>query len=225
MVVKTRSKMRKTYEYPRPAVAADIAVFTLIDGRLHVLLIKRGQEPDKGMWALPGGFLHDDETLDQCAARELEEETRLACGYLQQFGIYSEPKRDKRWVISVAYVALVPWDSYSDFDVVGSSDADEADWFDLERCPKLAFDHKQILKDARAALSEYIRDELLPVGLLPDSFTLGQLKVVHDAVGGEKTDLPNFRRQMVESGLIERTGETVTTGAHRPAALYRMIRR
>src|SRR5262245_47560098 len=126
-----------SYDYPRPAVASDIAVFTLRNGALHVALIRRGQQPYKGMLALPGGFLRRDEDLYACAARELSEETGAQGAQLIHFGNFSAPDRDSRWVVSVAYLALV---SSEKVQLAAGSDAAHVEWIpmsELYQGPKL----------------------------------------------------------------------------------------
>jgi 8-oxo-dGTP diphosphatase len=132
------------YEYPRPAVSADIAVFRTISGKLQVLLVKRGRPPFKGMWALPGGFMEMDETLEQTAARELEEETGLKDIALQQFQTFSQVDRDPRTrVITTVFYGRATKENST---VKGGDDADKADWFPVDGLPPLGFDHRQIIE-------------------------------------------------------------------------------
>ena len=136
--------MSYTYKYPRPAVTADCVVITKDDSP-KVLLIERGADPFKGSWAFPGGFLNMDETTDQCAIRELEEETGVKIQELRQIGAYSKVDRDPRGrTITVAYLAVVD----SPCEVIGLDDAAKAQWFPLDALPKLAFDHDEIMRDA-----------------------------------------------------------------------------
>lgn len=137
-------KMAYTYEYPRPAVTADCIVMTR-ENDPKVLLIERGHEPFKGCWAFPGGFMNMDETTEQCAIRELEEETGLKVNEIKQIGAYSKVDRDPRGrTITVAYLALVD----KPLPVRGQDDAAKAQWFSIKNLPKLAFDHEEIMKDA-----------------------------------------------------------------------------
>lgn len=134
------------YRYPRPAVTADCAVFAEKDGRLHLLLIRRGAQPFKDCWALPGGFLNPDETAEEGAARELREETGIAPGGLRQLGAYTAPGRDPRgWVITVAFTCRAEMSAAK-----GGDDAREARWFPVDELPPLAFDHADIIRDALA---------------------------------------------------------------------------
>jgi 8-oxo-dGTP diphosphatase len=136
-----------TYQYPRPMVTVDIIAFTIQTDQLHVLLIQRAQEPFQGAWALPGGFVVMDESLEEAAGRELEEETGLQGVDLEQLQTYGEPDRDPRGrVISVAFCSLLP--STNIQHVHGGGDASQARWFPVQELPTLAFDHSQIITDA-----------------------------------------------------------------------------
>ena len=142
--------MPYTYKYPRPAVTADCIVITK-ETEPKVLLIQRGNEPYKGCWAFPGGFMDMDETTEECAIRELEEETGLVVGQVQQIGAYSKVDRDPRGrTITVAYLALID----SPVPIKGQDDAASAQWFPLSTLPPLAFDHAEIMRDAVKLLSE-----------------------------------------------------------------------
>jgi 8-oxo-dGTP diphosphatase len=137
--------MSYTYEYPRPAVTADCVVITK-ENEPKVLLIQRGNEPFKGQWALPGGFMNMDETTEQCAVRELEEETGLKVNKINQIGAYSKVDRDPRGrTVTVAYLAIIDKAEA----VKGGDDAAKAQWFPLSNLPELAFDHEEIMKDAK----------------------------------------------------------------------------
>ena len=141
--------MSYTYEYPRPAVTADCVVITK-ENKPKVLLIQRGNEPFKGQWAFPGGFMNMDETTEQCAVRELEEETGLKVSNIQQIGAYSKVDRDPRGrTVTVAYLALIEKPEA----VKGLDDAAKAQWFPISALPKLAFDHEEIMKDAKKLIS------------------------------------------------------------------------
>ena len=136
--------MSFTYKYPRPAITADCVVITR-EAEPKVLLIQRGDQPFKGGWAFPGGFMNMDETTEQCAIRELEEETGLVVSTLQQIGAYSKVDRDPRGrTVTVAYLARID----APLAVIGQDDADKAEWFPLSALPPLAFDHEDIMRDA-----------------------------------------------------------------------------
>ena len=144
--------MSYTYEYPRPAVTADCVVITK-EKEPKVLLIQRGNDPFKGCWAFPGGFINMDETIEQCAVRELEEETGLKVSNIQQIGAYSKVDRDPRGrTVTVAYLALID----NAEKVKGLDDAAKAQWFSLSQLPKLAFDHEDIMADALKLISRLL---------------------------------------------------------------------
>ncbi len=214
--------MPYSYDYPHPAVATDVALFTLRAAELNLLLIKRGLEPFAGRWALPGGFLGPDENLDACARRELREETGVAVGAadVHHFDNFSAPGRDPRpneRVISVAYLALLPSDQLAPR---ADTDAEDARWWPVRTLPALAFDHDEIAAAALAALRERAKAFEILLGLVPARFTLSQLQAAYDAVTGIASDKRNFSKAALASGAILETGELVR-GAHRPARLYR----
>ncbi|MDE6010739.1 MAG: NUDIX hydrolase [Muribaculaceae bacterium] len=190
-----------TYRYPRPAVTTDCVIFGFDGAGLQVLLVRRGNEPFKGRWALPGGFIHMDETLEQCARRELEEETHVDHVPLIELGAYSKVDRDPRErVVTVAYIALV---RPSDFRVMGGDDADEAAWFPVDDVPLLAFDHDEILHDARERLKEILRLRPVAFELVDKQFTVDDLRRVYEAVNNITYDRRNFHRKLMNSGLVE----------------------
>jgi 8-oxo-dGTP diphosphatase len=208
------------YEYPRAAVTTDICLFTVVEDDLKILLIRRGAEPFKGSWALPGGFLKETETLDECAARELQEETGVRGAHLEAFATFSEPKRDPRYrVVTAAYLALVP---EADHILAAGTDADDAQWHSIGKLPKLAFDHGNIIKTARQALVAKLEREPVVFALLPPRFTLTQAQRVYEAVEGQPLDKRNFRRSILAKEWIRETGE-MERGRQRPAMLYEAI--
>ena len=144
------------YKYPHPAVTTDCIIFGWDGKELKVLLIKRGREPFKGLWAFPGGFLNPDESATEGALRELKEETGLEEAYIQQFHTFSAPDRDPRErIISIAYVSLIPLK-----DVKGGDDASEARWYPIYALPSLAFDHEEMYRKALNHLKSNLRDFL-----------------------------------------------------------------
>ena len=206
------------YDYPRPAVAADIVILSLREGALQVLLVRRGGDPFRGRWALPGGFLQEDEDLDACARRETEEETGVRPGRILQFANFSQPDRDPRGrVISVAYLALL---RAEDVRLKAGTDANEAVWRPLDEAANLAFDHDAILEAALARLAAEARSDpafLFP--LLPAAFTLARLQSAFELATGRPADKRNFRKLVEESGRV-RPLEAFERGAHRPARLF-----
>lgn len=207
------------YDYPHPAVTVDVAIFTVVEDSLRILLIERKNPPHQGAWALPGGFVDIDESLKHAAWRELREETGINAAYLEQFYTFGHPRRDPRErVITVAYLALLPPDKLT---VEAGSDAERADWFDVRDLPELAFDHPKIIARALHTLAGRIADPGIVFQLLPEAFTLPALRRAIELIRGEPLDRRNFRKRMLKQGLIEPTGEVARRGAHRPAKLYR----
>lgn len=146
-----------TYDYSRPALTVDVVILQLQDNKPHVLLIQRAQPPFEGYWALPGGFVNMEESLENAAARELTEETGLKCVELEQFHTYGDPHRDPRGrVISVAYCTVLQ--SETIISIRGGGDAKEARWYPLADLPELAFDHRQIIQDAYDWVYDRIRE-------------------------------------------------------------------
>ena len=194
-----------TYKYPRPAVTTDCVIFGFDGHDLMVLLIERGADPYKGMWAFPGGFLRMDETLEECALRELKEETSLQPGMVEQFHAFSSVHRDPRErVITVAFYALVKM-----AEVRGGDDANDARWFKVADVPPLAFDHDYILRVAMKQLRESIL--LNPQGfeLLGDVFSVPQLQRLYEAILGVQFDRRNFYRKIMQLGILDPVEEPV----------------
>ena len=211
--------MPHTYQYPRAALTVDCVVFGLDEAELKVLLIQRGLEPFKGRWALPGGFVRVDETLDEAARRELAEEAGLRRVFLEQlytFGVVDRDPRER--VVSVAYYALV---KLSDHRAKASTDAANAEWFPISKAPKLAFDHADILATALARLKGKVRYQPIGFELLPPKFTLSQLQHLYEAVLETGLDKRNFRKKVLGFGLLVPLKETQMNGRHRPAQLFR----
>ena len=170
-----------SYKYPHPAVTADNVIFGFDNNDLNILLIKRKLEPYKDCWAFPGGFMNIDETIEECAARELKEETNFKAERMEQLMVFSSVDRDPRErVITVAFLALVRMQ-----EVKGGDDAREAKWFKLKDIPQLAFDHEYILRVALNRLKEKIQLEPICFELLGKEFTTTQLQRLHEAILGE----------------------------------------
>jgi 8-oxo-dGTP diphosphatase len=218
--------------FPPVAVTVDVALFTLIEGRLAVLLVERGEHPYQGAWALPGGFVRPDETIDEAAARELAEETGVArfSGHLEQLATYGAPDRDPRMrVVSVAHVAIAPRLP----PARAGSDAAQAQYWAIDElglprrrknAPELAFDHDEILRDALERVRSKLEYTSLATEFLQTPFTITALRRVYEAVWGHELDPGNFQRKVLGTpGFLEPTDELASPGAGggRKARLYR----
>lgn len=215
--------MTYAYEYPRAALAVDCVVFGLDETDLKVLLIQRKLAPYQHAWALPGGFVHLDETLDDAAARELAEEAGVENVYLEQLYTFGGLDRDPRErVVTVAYYALA---KLSDHRIRAATDAMGVGWFALDDLPKLAFDHKDIVRTAHERLRGKVR--YAPVGfeLLPPRFSLTQLQRLYEIILGTDLDKRNFRKKILAMDLLVETDELEQGVRHRAARLYRFDRR
>jgi 8-oxo-dGTP diphosphatase len=212
--------------YPAFAVTVDVVILTMSGTRLHVLLVRRGVAPYKGMWAIPGGFKRPNESLDEAAQRELAQETGVdSASLLTQFGAYGDPGRDPRMnVVTVAYLAVLrevgSVEAGSDAAAAALVPVSEA----LNGKVELAFDHEQILRDA----VERVRVDLELTGIatafVGPTFTLAELRAVYEAVWGVHLDGANFRRSVVtEDGWVIPTGRRTRPGSTggKPAELYR----
>ena len=212
--------MHYTYQYPHPAVTTDIVIFTIHGQQLELLLIRRADDPFKDCWALPGGFVEIDEDLEDCALRELKEETGVTGVYLEQLYSFGDPGRDPRErVISVAYYALVPPDR---MNVSAASDAKEVAWFEVRQLPPLAFDHKDIVALAHQRLSAKLNYSTIALQFMAEKFTLSELQQVYESIQGAGLDKRNFRKRVAGLGCVKETGEYRRDGKHRPARLFSM---
>lgn len=217
--------MSHTYKYPRPALTVDTVIFGLDvkDYTLQVLLVERAQQPFKGKWAIPGGFVDPGESVDDAARRELEEECGVKNVFLEQLYTFGDPDRDPReHVVTIAYVALV---NINDHKVKAGSDASKAEWFPVSRLPKLAFDHRKILKMAIERIQSKVRYRPIAFELLPKKFTLTQLQNVYETVLEKRFDKRNFRKKMQSLGILKDLGQTQTKVTHRAAKLYSLDRK
>lgn len=219
--------MPYTYRYPRPAVTVDSAVFGIDQTVLKILLIQRAYPPFAGHWALPGGFVNINETLEHAAHRELAEETGLTRVRLEQLHTFGQPERDPRGrVISVVYFGLV---NLARSHLKAGDDARRAEWFDWSQLPALAFDHAEILDLAYQRLVQKARWGPIGLEVLPSRFSLQQLQALYEVIFQRKLDSRKFRRKMLALGLIcpsesairPQPGRTRLYRFHRP--IYRQL--
>jgi 8-oxo-dGTP diphosphatase len=209
------------YEAPI-GLTADPVVFTLADGRLSVLLARRFEPPQRGMFALPGGFVGAEESPEQTAERKLREKTGVGSVHLEQLRTYASPGRDPRgWLPSIAYMALVPPETLPEDAPAGR----EASWHPVDELPELALDHARIVDDGLWRLQARVADKAWFVrvagGLLPEEFTLGQAQRLYEALRREEVDAANFRRDVRATNLLVDTGRRFSDGPGRPSRLYR----
>jgi 8-oxo-dGTP diphosphatase len=225
-VTNTNTKTYDPSQYPAFAVTVDIAVFTMVESELHVLLVRRAGEPFAGEWALPGGFKLPSETLDEAAARELREETAVdGAALLRQFGAYGDPGRDPRMnVVSVAYVAVVR----NIGEVVAGTDAAEAVLHPVNKVVQgrlsLAFDHRRIVQDAVERVGRDLETTGLATAFVGPTFTLTELREVFEAVWRVQLDGANFRRKLGSDGdWVISTGRKAAPGTDggKPAELFK----
>lgn len=207
-----------TYKYPHPAVTTDCVILGF-DGRdLHILLVERGIEPFKGMWALPGGFINLDETAEEGARRELMEETGVRDVYLEQFHTFSTVDRDPRErVITIAFYALV---RKSDYRLIAGDDAARAEWFAVDELPPLAFDHQEIINFARRRIRERLAVEPIVFHLLDKKFKMSELQRLYEIINGTQYDRRNFSKKVMATGVIADAGPNPEPEQSRPATLY-----
>ena len=224
-------------KFPKPSATADVVLLGIHAGALQALLARRTQHPDLGRWALPGGFVRLDESLDDAAARVLREKAGVENVYLEQLYTFGRPDRDPRTrVLSIAYYALadaallerVPAGDTTRFHTVRVPWAGETggavDLIDDRGEPvETAFDHREIVGMAVKRLRGKLNYAPVGYALLPEHFTLFQLQRVHETILGTRVNKDSFRRRMLASGELEQTGATQDGVDHRPAALYRRV--
>lgn len=215
------SQYDKTH-YDNPIYSIDTVLFTLHETTLKVLLVQRSEHPDKGKWALPGGFvdLDKDQNLESTVMRKLKEKTGVEPPYIEQLYTYGSAVRDKRgWSTSTCYTALVAHqDCAPHIDTVS-----DVKWVpsDALKTIPLAFDHKKMINDAQERLAQKARYSIVPAYVLPETFTLPELQYVHEILIGKPLQKKSFRRRIEQMDLLIDTGEKRAEGG-RPASLYRM---
>jgi len=201
-------------------VAVDAVVFGYESkNNLSVLLIKRGIEPFKNEWALPGGLVLNDESLEEAVERELKEETGVTIDYLEQLYTFGSPKRDPRnRVLAVSYFGLV---KPNHFKIKADTDAADVQWFNLNELPKLAFDHQLILDTAQERLKSKLSYQPIGFDLLNDEFPFSDLENLYMTILEKEIDRRNFRKKMLSFGIIEETNKIEKIGSGRPAKLFK----
>ena len=200
------------------AIAVDVVLFTIQGGTLKVLLVKRDRPPSRGAWSLPGGIVGPDESVDDAALRELQEETNIGNIYLEQLYTFGEPTRDPHdRLVTVAYYALVNWQQ---FQLKVRQRVSEANWFPIKRLPPLAVDHQRIVDYALERLRNKINYTTVGFQLLSRQFTLTELQSSYEVILSKRLDKRNFRRKMLQLGILKGTRDFKANGRQRPARLY-----
>jgi 8-oxo-dGTP diphosphatase len=202
----------------RPAVAVDVVILTVREGRLEVVLVKRDHSPFEGLWSIPGGFVRYDESLEAAAMRKLAEVTGVSDVYLEQLYTFGDPERDPRMrVITVVYYALIRSDQMQ-IPALGDSSYLVCWAYDL---PQLAFDHESIMRYSLQRLRAKLEYTTIGFQLLAHEFTMSELQEVYQAILNRKLDKRNFRKKLLLMRIVEPTSHTKMVGPHRPAQLFR----
>lgn len=206
--------------FERPSVTVDLTIFTVDNNELKALLVKRSSWPFEGSWALPGGFIDMDESLEEAAERTLHDKTGLTENiYLEQLYTFGKPERDPRTrVITVGYLAMVNAD---EIETGSLEDSEEVEWMSVYSRPELAFDHDEILDYAVKRLRWKLEYTTAAFSFLSEKFTLSDLQNTYETVFDKEFDKRNFRKKIRKNDLVEYTGEKEKNVSHRPAKLYR----
>lgn len=208
--------------FDHPSVTVDVIIFTVKDDDLKVLLIKRKNWPFEGKWALPGGFIDMENSLEEDAERVLHDKTGVKDVYLEQLYTFGEPDRDPRTrVITVGYFALV---NSEEIDLEKTENVEDVNWFSAYDLPELGFDHRDMIEYATKRLRWKMEYTPAAFSFLPEKFTLSQLQNVYETVFDREFDKRNFRKKIKKHDLVEDTGERQKNVSHRPAKLYKANR-
>lgn len=232
----TESDYLKHYDpsaYAAPLVTVDIGIFTLHEGQLKVLLVQRGEFPEKGKWALPGGFVDiaRDTSLETTARRKLQAKAGVKAPYLEQLCTVGNANRDARgWSLTVVYFALIPYvelegapEGVSDATITVSG-SEKVTWVAVQDAlkKKLAFDHHGLLQRAVDRIRNKVLYTLIPAYLIDTPFTLSQLQRAYETIMDREIEKKAFRRRLEHAGVLEETGDMVSEGPGRPAMLYQL---
>lgn len=210
-------KEENIHKFEKPSVTTDIVIFTIKDDGLNVLLVKRKITPFKDRWALPGGFVRINESLEEAAKRELKEETGIKDVYLEQLFSFGNPKRDPRGrVITIAHMALV---NSENIKLRATTDVSDAQWFSVSQIPILAFDHKKILDYSLKRLKWKFEYTTVAFSLLPRKFVISQIQKIYEIVFNKKFDKRNFAKKIISLDVLKEEGIKKDV-SHRPPMLY-----
>lgn len=204
------------------AIATDVVIFT-VNEQLNVLLIKMKRAPFTGHWAIPGGMVKVDESVDNAAKRHLLSKTGVTNIYLEQLYTFGDVDRDPYGrVVSVAYMALIPEQGLK---LKTSEDYSDIDWFPANQLPKMAYDHKEIVNFAVQRLKAKLEYTNIVYSLMPEEFTLGDLQNTYELILKTKLDKRNFRKKIIALKIVKPAGKRTVGDANRPAELYRFVSR
>ena len=208
--------MQKKYQFA--VIATDVVIFTMTKNGLEVLLIQMKKAPYQGFWAVPGGLVGGQESVDAAAERILKEKTGVAPEHLEQLYTFGKVNRDPFGrVVSVAYFSIMPSNKIK---LHTTAEYNQVAWYNINKLPSLAYDHKEIIQTALNRLKAKLGYTNIVYTLLPGEFTLSQLQSVYENILGKKMDKRNFRKKILSLGLIKKTGKKRTGQASRPAVLY-----
>ncbi|MEK6827249.1 MAG: NUDIX domain-containing protein [Nanoarchaeota archaeon] len=210
-------KEENIHNFSKPSVTVDMVIYTIQENDLKILLVKRGIEPFKDKWALPGGFVRINESLEDAAKRELQEETGVKDVYLEQLYSFGEPGRDPRGrVITIAYIALV---NSENVVLKSTTDVSEAQWFSIKKIPLLAFDHKKILDYSLKRLKWKFEYTTVAFSMLPKKFAISQMQKIYEIVFSKKFDKRNFAKKILSLDILKEEGIKKDV-SYRPPMLY-----
>lgn len=215
------SKIQKKYEFA--VIATDVAIFTIDDGVLKVLLIEMRKKPFTKQWALPGGLVKSDESLDEAAHRLLKEKTGLSHVYAEQLYTFGDVNRDPFGrVVSVAYMALIP---SRGIELTTTKEYGGVRWFSIRDLPRLAYDHREMMRVALARLKAKLEYTNIVYSIIPKEFTLSELQRVYEIILGRKLDKRNFRKKILSLRMLRDCRKKRISGASRPASVYAFVER
>lgn len=214
---------RLSQKYKFAAIATDVVIFTVIAESLHVLLIKMKKHPYEKCWAIPGGLVKPDESVDAAARRQLALKTGVKNIYLEQLYSFGDVHRDPFGrVVSVAYFALIP---NANVNLKTTDEYGEVAWFPVSDLPQLAYDHTKIISTALFRVKSKLEYTNIVYSLLPDEFTLHDLQKIYEIILDRKLDKRNFRKKFFSLKLVQATGKKQRGEANRPAELFRFVKR
>jgi 8-oxo-dGTP diphosphatase len=215
------TRLKKKYQYA--VIATDVVIFTIVENELKVLLIKMKKHPYERCWAIPGGLVKSDESVDNAARRQLLEKTALKNVYLEQLYTFGEVDRDPFGrVVSVAYFALIPADGLK---LKTSEEYESVEWASVNDLPRLAYDHKNIVNTAIERLRSKLEYTNVVYSLMPEFFSLSDLQKTYEIILNKKFDKRNFRKKLLSLDIVKQTRQTTIGEAHRPAILYQFKER